>query len=288
MALSGSRRKPRAQRAAPQVHLHAGAQAVPPVPPHRLRQPPGPLLMMLEGRAPWEWAALQMAWPWLQQLPAGDGHPVVVLPGLAANDLTTWPLRRFLVQRGYVPYPWAQGFNFGPRSGVLSKCLEQVRAVVAAHGQKASLVGWSLGGLFARELAKEVPELVRCVITLGTPFTGHPEATNAWRLFELVSGQSVHDEATLAGIRRPPPLPTSSIYSRSDGVVAWHCSLNDPAPLAENIEVHASHMGMGMNPLALYAVADRLAQDPDHWLPFDLRGTRRWLYRLTHPTPQEG
>ena len=115
-------------------------------------------------------------------------------------------------------------------------------------GRKVSLVGWSLGGLFARELAKEVPELVRCVITLGTPFTGHPEATNAWRLFELVSGQSVHDEETLAGIRRPPPLPTTSIYSRTDGVVAWHCSLNDPAPLAENIEVHASHMGNGHEP----------------------------------------
>jgi pimeloyl-ACP methyl ester carboxylesterase len=272
-----------------QSHRHSVPKKMPPQ--HRLRQPPGPLLMLMEGRAPWEFAALQMGRLLedrvFSHLPEGDGHPVVVLPGLAANDLTTLPLRSFLRRRGYVPYPWSQGFNFGPRMGVLSKCLEQVQAVVAAHGQKASLIGWSLGGLFARELAKEVPELVRCVITLGTPFTGHPEATNAWRLFELVSGQSVHDEETLAGIRRPPPVPTTSLYSRSDGIVAWHCSLNEPAPHTENIEVHASHIGMGMNPLAMYVIADRLAQDPAAWQAFDLRGARRWLYKVTHPVGHE-
>lgn len=261
-----------------------GHTAVHRVPPHLARTPPGPLLLLLEGRAPWEWAAAQLARPWLARLPQGDGHPVIVLPGLAANDWSTLPLRRFLRQRGYAAHPWRQGFNFGPGQGqgVLARCLEQARALATAHGGPVSLVGWSLGGVFAREIAKEAPDIVRCVVTLGSPFSGHPEATNAWRLFEWVSGQSVHDEDTLAQIRQAPPLPTTSIYSRTDGVVAWHCSLNEPSPLAENIEVHASHVGMGLNPLVLYAIADRLAQDPARWQPFDLRGARRWLYRQAH------
>jgi pimeloyl-ACP methyl ester carboxylesterase len=244
--------------------------------------------MLLEGRAPWEWAAMQAARPWMDRLPQGDGHPVIVLPGLAANDWSTLPMRGFLRRRGYDPHPWRQGFNFGPRHGVLAACLDQARWLAeTSPGGKVSLIGWSLGGVFAREIAKEIADQVRCVITLGSPFSGHPEATNAWRLFEYVSGQSVHDEATLAAIRQPPPVPTTSIYSRTDGVVAWHCSLNEDSPLTENIQVHASHVGMGMNPLALYAIADRLAQDPARWRPFDLRGARRWIYKLTHPAPTD-
>ena len=87
----------------------------------------------------------------------------------------------------------------------------------------------------------------------------------------------------MAEIRKPPPVPTTSIYSRTDGIVAWRCSLNDPGPLAENIEVPASHVGMGMNPLALYAVADRLAQPVGRWQPFDVSGPRRLFFRTAHP-----
>ena len=240
---------------------------------------PNALLMLLEGRAPWEFAATLAATPWLRRLPVGDGHPVLVFPGLGANDLTTATLRRFLLDRGYVPYPWEQGFNFGPRAGVLARCREQAEGIVQRHGSPLSLVGWSLGGIYARELAKEMPEQTRCVITLGTPFTGHARATNAWRFYEMVSGQVGHDPAVMAQIRTVPPVPTTSIYSRTDGIVAWRCSLNDEAPQAENIEIHASHVGMGMNPLALYVVADRLAQPPGHWQPFDATGARRWFFR---------
>ncbi len=240
---------------------------------------PNALLLALEGRAPWEYAALLAATPWLRKLPRGDGHPVLVLPGLGANDFTTAPLRRFLDGLGYVTHPWGQGFNFGPREGVLERCRRDVRRHFNAHARKVSLIGWSLGGIYARELAKELPEHVRCVITLGTPFTGHPRATNAWRLFEWVSGQSVHDPHVLAQIRREPPVPTTSIWSRSDGIVSWRCSVVAPAPLAENIEVHASHVGMGMNPAALYAIADRLAQPAGHWKPFEPHGPRRWFFR---------
>ena len=243
---------------------------------------PNALLLALEGRAPWEYAALLASMPWLRKLPRGDGHPVLVFPGLGANDFTTAPLRRFLDGLGYVTHPWGQGFNFGPRQGVLERCTHDVRRLFNAHERKVSLIGWSLGGLYARELAKELPDHVRCVITLGTPFTGHPRATNAWRFFELVSGQSVHDPHVLAQLRREPPVPTTSIWSRSDGIVAWRCSVVAPGPQAENIELHASHVGMGMNPLALYAVADRLAPPAGHWKPFEPHGARRWFFRTPH------
>ena len=241
---------------------------------------PGPLLMLMEARAPWEYAAMIAATPWLQRLPQGDGHPVLVFPGLGATDLSTAPLRNFLRKRGYSTYGWKQGFNFGPRQGVLDACRERVRELAERHQEPVSLVGWSLGGIYAREIAKEQPEHARCVITLGTPFTGNPRATNAWRLYEMVSGQSVHDHALMAQIRKAPACPTTSIYSKTDGVVAWKCSLNEAAPHTENIEVRASHVGMGMNPMALYAVADRLAQVGGAWRPFDLVGARKWFYKL--------
>ena len=246
---------------------------------------PGPWLMMLEARAPWEYAAMLAAAPWLSRLPAGDGHPVIVFPGLGASDFSTAPLRSFLRDRGYSPYAWKQGFNFGPRQGVLDSCRALLQQVAERHREKVSLVGWSLGGIYARELAKEQPQHARCVITLGTPFAGHPRATNAWRFYELVSGQSVHDQALQSQISTPPACPTTSLYSKTDGVVAWQCSLNAKAPHTENIEVHASHVGMGMNPLALYAIADRLAQDPKAWKPFDVKGARRWFYKVTHHSP---
>jgi pimeloyl-ACP methyl ester carboxylesterase len=246
---------------------------------------PGALLLMLEGRAPWEYAAMIAALPWLKRLPRGDGHPVIVYPGLGAADITTAPLRRFLQDLGYSAYPWRQGFNFGPRRGVLDAVREHFVRIAERHGERVSLVGWSLGGLYARELAKEFGKRVRCVVTLGSPFSGHPRATNAWRFYEMISGQDVHDPKLIAQLRGAPPVPTTSIYSKSDGIVAWQCSLNDDTPQAENIEVHASHIGMGMNPLALYAIADRLRQPDGRWKRFDAQGARRWFYKTTVLAP---
>ena len=240
---------------------------------------PGALLLALEGRAPWEFAASIAAAPWLRKLPRGDGHCVLVLPGLAANDLTTLPMRAFLKDRGYEALPWEQGLNLGPRAGVLDALRARVRDLHRLDGRKVSLLGWSLGGVYARELAKEMPELVRCVITLGSPFAGPPQATNAWWLFERVSGHPEPDAAMQAALRVAPPVPTTSIYSRTDGIVAWQCSLNPPGPLAENVEVHASHIGLGLNPLAMVAIADRLAQDPAHWTRFDTSGLRRFFFK---------
>ena len=251
-------------------------------PPPRLHadpeRPPSPLLVMLEGRVPLEGLAFLASLPWLRSLPRGDGHAVLVFPGMGTNDLTTIPLRRVLARLGYRTGAWGQGLNFGPRKGVLRRCADSVRALADRHGGPVSLVGWSLGGLYAREVAKELPDLTRCVVTLGTPFAGHPKATNAWRIYQILSGQSVHDPALQARLRTAPPVPTTSIYSRTDGVVSWRCSLNEPGPIAENIEVHGSHLGLGINPLVLYALADRLAQPAGQWKPFDASGVRRWFF----------
>ena len=245
---------------------------------------PGPLLLLLEGRAVWEYAGFVAALPWLRRLPRGDGHPVVVIPGFGAGDLTTLPLRTFLNDRGYASYAWNQGFNLGPRDGVLDGVRALLSKTAQDHGERVSLIGWSLGGVYARELAKEFPEQVRCVITLGSPFAGHPRATNAWRLFALLNGgDDVHDPRLLAQLRKAPRVPTTSIYSKTDGVVAWQCSLNEPEPHTENIEVHASHLGMGMNPFALFAIADRLRQDPQDWQRFDASGARRWFFKTAAP-----
>ncbi|PWF47687.1 esterase/lipase family protein [Massilia glaciei] len=230
---------------------------------------PGLVRLALEMRAPWELGVALASLPFMRGAPAGDGHPVLVFPGLAAGDMTTAVMRRFLQGQGYQAYAWEQGLNFGPRPGVLEACVERVKQLRAEHGCRVSLVGWSLGGVYAREIAKMLPKDVRLVITLGSPFTGNPKATNAWRVYRLVSGEKEIDQARFDALRVAPKVPTTSIFSRSDGVVAWQCSVEQETAKSENIEVQASHVGMGMNPTALYAIADRLAQPEGKWKRFD-------------------
>lgn len=243
-------------------------------PPEPLR-PPSLALLALELRAPWEFGALLPAWPALQRASAGDGHDVIVLPGLGANDTTTLPLRRYLGSLRYATQGWNQGFNFGPRDGVLEAAKRQLADTFARSQRKLSLVGWSLGGIYARELAKQMPDQVRCVITLGTPFAGPPQSTRAWRLYQWASGRNPQQEAKQYDLPAAPPMPTTSIYSRSDGMVAWQACLQAPSadnPQTENVEVMASHFGMGLNPSAWWVVADRLARPEGHWRAFDRHG----------------
>lgn len=240
---------------------------------------PGFVRLALEWRAPWEFGATMLAAPWLNQLPDGDGHPVIVFPGLMASDASTRPLRSFLERKRYSAHGWDRGSNLGPKEGVLEHCMDLVRELRRQYKRKVSLIGWSLGGIYARELAKDFPKDVRQVITLGTPFTGHPKATNAWRLYELVTGHRIGAPEIHEPLRLPPPVPTTSIYSRTDGVVAWQCSVERHSAHSENIEVEASHFGIGLNPLAWYAIGDRLAQPEGQWQHFDRTGSLRWLYR---------
>ena len=247
---------------------------------------PGPLLMALEGRAPLELGATLASWPLLKSAPSGDGHAVIVFPGLGAGDLTTAPLRNFLSAQGYETYGWDLGLNFGPREGVLQKSIDRVHEIQQDSGRKVSLIGWSLGGIYAREFAKALPDQVRGVITLGTPFAGDPKATNAWRFYEFASGHKLDDADMIEQLKQPPPVPTTSIFSRTDGVVAWPLSLQKESKRTENIEVNASHVGLGFNPLALYAVADRLAQEEGKWEKFHRQGWREWFYK-DHKRPSK-
>jgi pimeloyl-ACP methyl ester carboxylesterase len=248
--------------------------------------PPSLALLALEFRAPWEFGAVLPAWPALQRAPAGDGHTVLVFPGLSASDASTIPIRRYLGSIGYDTQGWSQGFNFGPRAGVLERAKRDLAQACDAAGRKVSLIGWSLGGVYARELAKELPEYVRCVVTLGTPFAGPPRSTNAWRIYELTSGRDIHREHATYDLPSAPPVPTTSIYSRTDGIVAWQGSIQQPDHgETENVEVIASHIGLGLNPSAWWAVADRLAQPEGRWRPFDrfgLLGIKGLIYPDPH------
>lgn len=243
-------------------------------------RPPSRTLMFLEGRALSEFGAFLGALPLLSLAPRGDGHPVLVLPGLVASDISTRPLRSFLRNRGYTVSGWRQGRNYGLRDGVQDGMVDLLRELNETHGRKVSLVGWSLGGLYARQLAKMMPDRVRSVITLGSPFAGSPKSTNAWRVYEFTSGQRADqaDEQFGGPLAQTPPVPTTAIFSRTDGICAWQGCMETPSTLSENIEVESSHCGMGHHPAVVYAVADRLAQAEGEWRPFDRNGWRGLVY----------
>ena len=238
--------------------------------------PPSKFLMLLEGRrALIEFGAFLNALPLLHLTPKGDGHPVLVIPGLMAGDGSTLPLRKFLEGRGYAVNGWGLGVNRGLREGVQDRMLDSVRELNHLHNRKISIVGWSLGGIYARELAKIAPDQVRSVVSLGSPFGGSPKSTNAWRVYELASGQSVDDVHDVADA---PTVPTTAIYSRTDGICAWQGCVEKTSTQSESIEVEGSHCGLAVNPAAVYAIADRLAQPESAWKPFDRSGWRSLIF----------
>ena len=239
----------------------------------RLR-PPGLFLMLAEARALFELNSSLLLAPLLMRAKRGDGHPVLALPGFLASDLSMAPMRRYLKELGYDVHAWDMGRNFGGLSSKRGALRDLLRRTHESTGRKVSIVGWSLGGIYARDLALQMPEMVRAIITLGSPFADDVRATNATRLYEALSGEGINDNPEIQkAIAGDLPVPTTSIYSRTDGIVNWHtCHLN-PSETAENIEVHlASHIGLGVNPAALWAVADRLAQAEGEFKQFDRSG----------------
>jgi pimeloyl-ACP methyl ester carboxylesterase len=239
----------------------------------RLR-PPSWLLMLAEPRALFEFNSSLLLSPLLLQAPRGDGHPVLTLPGFLASDLSMVPMRRYLKELGHDPHAWRLGRNFGGVYGKRKALRELLTGIYEATGRKVSIVGWSLGGVYARDLALQLPDMVRSVITLGSPFASDIRATNATKLYELLSGEGIDDIPGLrAAIAGDLPVPATSIYSRTDGIVNWRTSLVRPSATAENIEVHlASHIGLGVNPAALWVVADRLAQGEGEFRHFARSG----------------
>ncbi len=241
---------------------------------------------LLEGRALLEVAALQSSKRWLQGAPKGDGHPVLVLPGFMTGDGSTNALRRYLGSLGYNAYPWELGRNPGLRQDVLTALESKLKQLSERHNCKVSIVGWSLGGLYARALSRLHNTHVRQVITLGSPFNipqdGHI-SSSIGRLYEWFNPADKRD-ALLAREelwRKSPPVPSTAIYTEGDGVAPWQYGVDPVDAQTENLRVRGSHAGLTHNPVALYAIADRLALSDDQWLPFEVNWRNRLFYRKT-------
>ena len=210
---------------------------------------PSPVLLLTE---PLRWlvdlSGLPLAMPWLLTAPRGDGHGVLVLPGLLANDTSTVALRRFLSWLGYNVRGWDMGRNHGPTEAVLAGLPRALLDHAGRTGAPVSLVGWSLGGVYARELARRYPRQVRQVITLGSPYARANPGAEPWS--------------------RPIDVPSTSVYSRLDGVVAWQTCVEPDTATHENVEVRCSHLGFGVDPATLWLIADRLAVPAGQRIPF--------------------
>ncbi|MEQ1439842.1 alpha/beta hydrolase [Fontimonas sp. SYSU GA230001] len=232
--------------------------------PHDPATPSSPTarLLLLETRVLPEMAGLILRSRALrEELPRGDGHAVLIVPGFGAGDGATRPLRTFLGSLGYTAYGWDQGVNLGMRPPIKNALNLRLHKLYERHGP-VSLIGWSLGGVFVREMARHTPPYVRRVFTLGSPINVRPDANNLMPLFRLINaGRPVNLD--LEGFRRritPPPVPCTAIYTRTDGIVAWPCCREPEAPNTDNVEVRGSHLGLPYNVETIRAIAARLAQ----------------------------
>lgn len=233
-------------------------------------RPPAVLLTLMEARFLAEMAGPALMRRELASAPAGDGHPVLLLPGLMSSDWSTRAMRRFLTDRGYAAYGWGLGTNRGPRGTLEADLGTLLNGLADRHGRKVSLIGISLGGIYARQLAKAFPGVTRSVVTLGSPFAGSPRATRAWRVYEWASGRGIDtcDHHMGGRLALAPPVPTTAIFSRTDGICAWQCCVERQGPLSESVEVSGSHLGLTHNPQAYHVLADRLAQPEGQFRPY--------------------
>jgi pimeloyl-ACP methyl ester carboxylesterase len=199
-------------------------------------------------RAASELASSALLTPLLAVQPRADGHCVLVIPGWLAGDRSTLPLRRYLKALGYEVHGWGQGVNRGRVDVSVAALRRRLSELARSSGGPVSVIGWSLGGYYACQLARRDPKHVRQVITLGSP------ATLRW------SGAN-------AGFG-PLRMPVTAIHSRSDPIVAWRPSRAEPAAQRQDIRVHGSHLGLGHNPAVLWVVADRLSTPPQRWKPY--------------------
>jgi pimeloyl-ACP methyl ester carboxylesterase len=254
--------------------------------------PPSLLYTALEYRALLEMALLPSSLPLLLSAPHGDGHPVLLVPGFVGDSGSMAGLKLYLRNRGYAVDDWGLGRNVGFQRKHARALEQKVRFLHHRHGRKVSLVGWSLGGVFALFAAHQVPDCVRSVVTLGSPVSSDPQRSDTsavvralYRLVAHPMGPVAHAAHLDARrLSRPPPLPVSCLYSETDGVVPPHEATIDGDPaMHENIRVPGSHVGLGFNALVLWIVAERLSQPEQGWRPFDPQGLPGYLYRLLTP-----
>jgi len=255
---------------------------------------PHPLHSAAEWRALFEIASLGYLWPALLAAPRGDGHPVLLLPGFMADEGSLVALKTFLASRGYAAQTWGLGRNVGFQRRHANAIENKIRHLSHQSGRKVSLVGWSLGGVFALYGAHRASECVRSVVTLGSPVSVDAEGSQSPAFVKAMYRAIAHPLGPDAHVMqprvkqmremRPPPVPTSCLYSVSDGVVpAQEATIAGDDALHENIRVQGSHTGLGFNALVMLVVAERLAQREGEWRPFNPAGLPGALYRmLTH------
>jgi pimeloyl-ACP methyl ester carboxylesterase len=234
-------------------------------------EPPPASLLALESLSLAEYATFVSVAPFIVSRRRGEDHPVLVLPGFTASDRTTKPLRSVLRRKGYSVHGWGLGPNVGPHPHVLAGLNARVAELHRRYGSRVSLVGWSLGGIYARELARARPELIHVVITMGSPYRFRAgDRGSASKLYDVVGPpQDPYRDRTLGEEDRPPiTVPTTSIYTRTDGIVHWTACIDAAGPNRENIEVIGTHYGLGYNVGALIAIMDRLDQPQGSWQPF--------------------
>ncbi len=224
-------------------------------------KPPSKRLLAVEvPRGAYGLASLAFSKTMLARGPRGDGRPVLLLPGLFNGDRSNIFLRRYLTSLGYRAEGWGMGRNLGARviGAEGERLIERVRALHDETGERVTLVGVSLGGIMARYVAHRAPDLVREVITISSPFAGTPRATNVWRAFEALTGERIDAPEVVARsalIARPLPVPTTAIWSRSDGLVNGMICHDAEA---RSVEVRSSHLGVQVRPQVLLAVAQVL------------------------------
>jgi pimeloyl-ACP methyl ester carboxylesterase len=200
--------------------------------------------------------------PPVDSVPKGDGHAVVLFPGFLTGDWATVGLIGWLREVGYDAQGWGRGLNWGPSAPAIERCRKLLDDAHARSTRKVTLIGRSLGGLYARELAKDAPHLVARVVTLGTP-VAFPIATPLSPIAAALSRKFDPEFVKRAsGLPQNPPVPVTAFYSRRDGIVPWQSCLIEETSGCENVEVDSAHTIMGSNPLAMRTIAERLAKPP--------------------------
>ena len=237
--------------------------------------PPPLALTALEPlRTGVEYSALMMSLPHLMTTPRGDGHGVLVLPGFAMDDDSTTLLRGFLRMLGCDVHPWRLGWNLDHKTTGhrAINVMREIDKLVESTAAPVSLIGWSLGGVIARDTARRIPKSVRQVISIGSPFTGNPNATNVKLVYEWLSGNKVDSPTAMRRFAIGPlplPMPSTSFYSKSDGITAWQNCVLHADERSENVEVACGHFGLVVSPAVFKIVANRLAQPLNGWQPFN-------------------
>lgn len=239
--------------------------------PEAARPPALGLYLTEPARGILEMGTLPLAAPWLARAPHGEPHGVFVLPGLMATDTSTRVLRGFVRRLGHTAWGWRLGRNLGPSTAILDGMPRSLTELAERTGGPVSVIGWSLGGVYARELAREHPALVRQVITLGSPFAlTDPRQSRADRAFRRRAHQHAPGWTTPSWqrLKQPIPVPSTAVYSKRDGIVHWESCIEPESERHENVEVRCAHLGFGVDPATLWLIADRLAQPPSARTPF--------------------